>query len=231
VNGATSYVNVGIGLPNPVRQLHLRGPNATFRMDRTADTAAFILCRVDGAANVLKAFVVGTNASGANNGEFIIMDTGTGAGGAGEVRQRIQNNGDVVFSGNISAPNFIPTSSIAFKTNVRTLESAVDLVSRLRGVRFDWKASGEPAVGLIAEEVEQVIPEVVAHDEKDGSARGVNYSSLVAVLVEAVKSQKQTIDQRHESITRQQATIEQQQEGLADLQAKVARLEALLQNR
>jgi len=69
---------------------------------------------------------------------------------------------------------------------------AVDTVNRLRGVSFTWKDSGKAAVGLIAEEVDKVIPEVVAHKDT-GAATGVNYANLVAVLIEAVKEQQQEI--------------------------------------
>jgi len=212
----TSQGYLGLGLSGAQRQLHLRGPNATFRMDRSANTAAFILCRVDNAGNVWKSYIVGTDGFGVNNGQFIISDSGTGAGGASVNRMVIQNDGTVVFGGNVFANSFSPLSSIAFKTNVRTLESAMDLVSRLRGVRFDWKSTGKPSLGLIAEEVEQVIPEVVAQDENN-QMKALNYSSLVAVLVEAVKSQKRTIDK--------------QQEDLTNLKEKVARREGLLQGK
>jgi hypothetical protein len=73
--------NVGLGIDSPERQLHLRGSNATFRMDRSADTAAFILVRTNTAGTPLKTFVVGANAAGPNNGEFIINDLGTAVSG------------------------------------------------------------------------------------------------------------------------------------------------------
>ena len=77
VNYATSSVNVGIGTSAPVRQLHLVGSNAVFRMDRTADTAAFMLVRTDGSGNPQKTFVVGANSSGSGVGTFVIKDLGT----------------------------------------------------------------------------------------------------------------------------------------------------------
>ena len=105
VNGS-----LGIGT-TPARQLHLRGPNAVFRMDRSADTAAFMLVRTDVSGNPLKTFVVGTNASGVNTGEFIINDLGTAVGGAGTRRMTITNNGAVEFTGIVTAPQVIEMSS------------------------------------------------------------------------------------------------------------------------
>jgi hypothetical protein len=219
VNGGASYVNVGIGTTTPARQLHLAGPNAVFRMDRPSDTAAFLLVRTDASGTTpWKTFVVGTNATGVNQGEFIINDVGTAVGGVGNRRMTITNDGAVQFTGTVYAAGFVPTSSAAFKTNIRTFENALDTVNRLRGVRFDWKDSGQPAVGLIAEEVNEVLPEVVA--QEGGEARGVNYANLVAVLVEAVKEQQKTIEEQRAEIDK-----------LKDLQAKVERLEALMRER
>jgi hypothetical protein len=219
VNGATAYVNVGIGTEQPNRQLHIAGPNAVFRMDRTQDTASFLLVRVNAAGSPLKSYIVGTNASGVNQGEFIINDMGAAVGGAGSRRMTITNTGAVQFTGTVSAAGFINTSSLAYKTNVRTFDHALETVGRLRGVRFDWKESGEAAVGLIAEEVAEVVPELVS--QEDGAPSGVSYANLVAVLVEAVKEQ-QTASEA------QQRTITEQQEALKILRAELEKVKALL---
>ncbi len=211
VNYATDNVNVGIGISAPARQLHLKGDNAVFRMDRSTDTSAFMIVRTNLAGTaVLKTFVVGTNASGSNDGEFVINDLGNAVGGPGNRRMTIDNSGDAEFTGSVTATGFYPSSSIALKTNVRTYGNALETVKRLRGVRFDWKGSGKPSVGLIAEEVEEVVPEIVAHEGKTGTAAGLNYDSLVGVLVEAVK---------------------EQQAELAGLRAEVQQLKALLQGK
>ena len=208
VNGGPAYVNVGIGTTAPARQLHLAGPNAVFRMDRSTNTASFILVRTDPTgATPWKTFVVGTDATGIDQGEFIINDIGAAVGGGGQRRMTISNEGNVTFTGNVYAASFTPTSSLAFKTNIRTYENALETVNRLRGVRFDWKDSGKPAVGLIAEEVEEVVPEVVALE--GGQARGVNYDNLVAVLVEAVKEQQRTIEEQQARLDRLEALLKQ----------------------
>jgi hypothetical protein len=153
--------------------------------------------RTDISGNPLKVFVVGVNASGTGTGEFIINDNGTALSGGGTRRMTMANNGDVTFTGNLFANNFNP-SSLTLKDNVRTYENALDTVNRLRGVSFDWKDSGKPAVGLIAEEVAKVVPEVVAYN--DGAVAGVNYASLVGVLVEAVKEQQGIVKEQQKAI-------------------------------
>jgi len=89
LNGATASVNVGIGTPAPARQLHIKGDEAVFRMDRSKNTAAFMLVRIDSSGNPQKTFVVGTNANGSNDGEFVINDLGTAVRGDGVRRMTI----------------------------------------------------------------------------------------------------------------------------------------------
>ncbi|PKN86531.1 MAG: hypothetical protein CVU51_07070 [Deltaproteobacteria bacterium HGW-Deltaproteobacteria-1] len=199
---------LGSGTAVPVRQLHIAGDQAVFRMDRPSNT---------------------TNASASNNGEFVINDLATAVSGPGSRRMTIANDGSVNFPGAVTALSFTPVSSIAYKTNVKTYENALEKVKKLRGVSFNWKDSGKPSVGLIAEEVDEVIPEVVAHNDK--AATGVNYDSLVGVLVEAVKEQQNHIQKQEEIILAQQRAIhdlQEQQKINAALSVKVSELERLL---
>ena len=78
------------------------------------------------------------------------------------------------------------------KENIHTIENAVEKVSALRGVSFDFKESKQSQIGVIAQEVEQIIPEVV-QDRPDGY-KGVQYGNLVGLLIEAIKEQQEQID-------------------------------------
>lgn len=103
-------------------------------------------------------------------------------------------------------------SSRRWKTNIQTLDDPLDVVEQLRGVTFDWKEDGRPDIGLIAEEVGAVIPEIVEFEENGRDAVSVNYSRLVSVLIEAVKAQQQELDAYREvisSITGRLDNIEQ----------------------
>jgi hypothetical protein len=231
---------LGSGTAVPVRQLHIAGDQAVFRMDRPSNTAAFMLVRTDGSGTPMKTYVVGTNASASNTGEFVINDLATAVSGGGSRRMTIANDGSVNFPGAVTAASFTPVSSIAHKTNVKTYENALETVKKLRGVSFNWKDSGKPSVGLIAEEVDEVIPEVVAHNDKD--ATGVNYDSLVGVLVEAVKEQdarhQAELKEQQDRIQKQDRIIQAQQRAIQGLQeqqkinaalsVKVSELERLL---
>jgi hypothetical protein len=92
----------------------------------------------------------------------------------------------------LNATTVNSTSDERLKDNVETIADASAKVSALRGVNFDWKATGEKSMGVIAQEVEAVIPEVVATDEEGGKA--VNYQAMVGLLIEAVKELQEKVD-------------------------------------
>ncbi len=209
---------VGMGLDNPERLLHLQGDNAIFRMDRTQDTAAFILVRTNNAFAPLKTFVVGVNATGTNNGELVINDLGSATSGPGTTRLRITNTGTVI-------GNFSNTSSARYKEDVETLTQATESLTRLRGVRFNWKDSGDPSLGLIAEEVASVYPELVT--VKNGHAEAVNYAALVAVMVEAFKEQQAALDAQQVELAAYRQTTAKQRNQLDLLQARLTNLETV----
>ena len=79
-------------------------------------------------------------------------------------------------------------------------------------------ANGKHDIGMIAEEVGKVVPEVVSYDENGKDARGIDYARLTAVLVEAVKQQEREIQQQQRQIGQQKAEIR-------TLQARMQRLE------
>lgn len=83
-------------------------------------------------------------------------------------------------------------SSARWKTNIQPIANALDKVQRLRGVTFDWKANGKHDLGVVAEEVAPVVPEIVGF-ERDGKAQSVDYGRLTALLVEAIKEEQAEI--------------------------------------
>ena len=112
-------------------------------------------------------------------------------------------------------------SSKRWKTNIKTIEGALDTVQNLRGVSFDWKESGKKDIGLVAEEVAEVIPEVVTFDQQE--AQTVDYARLVAILIEAVKEQQNQLKRQQNIITSQKVVLE-------TLQAQVEALSSQIHN-
>lgn len=90
------------------------------------------------------------------------------------------NNGDWVASGNVGA-----YSDRKHKKDIETIENALELVERLRGVRYVNRRTEEKCVGVIAQEVQEVLPEVVG-TSPDGLY--VDYGKIVGPLIEAVKA-------------------------------------------
>ena len=76
------------------------------------------------------------------------------------------------------------TSDINLKKDIEVVGSSTEMLNQLRGVKFTWKENEEKSVGVIAQEVEAILPELVRGEEGDKS---VNYSGLVGILIEAVK--------------------------------------------
>ena len=103
-----------------------------------------------------------------------------GVAGAGGT---ITADGHAEFAGFCTATDFDSSSDMKLKENITTVDNGLDLVNQLRGVRFDWKDTGYGSYGVIAQELEQVLPELVG----DGDPKTVKYNGIIGVLIEAVK--------------------------------------------
>jgi len=95
-------------------------------------------------------------------------------------------------SGTARATAFLYTSDKTQKQNIKTITNPIEIIQKLRGVTFNWKQSNRPDLGVIAQEVEEVLPELVQTDPHTG-LKSVEYANLVAPLIEAVKAQQQEI--------------------------------------
>ena len=99
--------------------------------------------------------------------------------------------GDIHNAGNMYSAGYFHNSDARLKTNIRTI-SGLDIISKFRGVTFSWKKDGTPSAGVIAQEVEKVLPSAV-HTDADG-IKSVEYDQLIAPLIEAIKEQQIQID-------------------------------------
>ena len=119
--------------------------------------------------------------------------------------------------GNVLADQYLTPSSRRWKANIQPIEGALDKVQRLRGVSYDGKAYGQHNIGLIAEEVGEVIPEVVAYEGNGQDAKSVDYARLVALLIEAVKEQQKIIDGQNSKLTEIKARLDRLESALQKL--------------
>jgi hypothetical protein len=101
------------------------------------------------------------------------------------------NSGAITASGNITA-----FSDIRIKENIQNIDSALDKIMKLRGVYYTKKGEENPKrkIGVIAQEVEEILPEVVFTDESSNKNKSVDYGNIIALLIEGIKEQKEMIE-------------------------------------
>lgn len=97
-----------------------------------------------------------------------------------------------VYTGEVSALDFNSTSDAALKQNISTISNASDIVGKLRGVSFEWKGTDQQGYGVVAQELENVVPSLVSINS-DGS-KSVRYNGLIGFLVESNKQLQEQID-------------------------------------
>jgi hypothetical protein len=203
VNGAAANTLVGIGTTAPSYLLHIGNQggisyNNFLRVEGPA-TGSGNAISVGGHGDV------GIDAPGVPDGRFVVKDNGIVAIGIPnplinpfQIKQGL---------GHALADGWDTYSSRRWKTNIHTLHGALAKVEQLRGVSYNLKNSGKHEIGVIAEEVGVVVPEVVSWEENGTDARSVDYGRLTALLIEATKEQQALIHNQQEQIRAQQAQI------------------------
>lgn len=122
----------------------------------------------------------------------VSSDTSPSLGGNLDLNSyNITGTGNINIVGVITATDFNSTSDINLKTNIKAIDDPLAKVIQLNGVSFDWKHMQESSAGVIAQDVEKVLPEIVRNNE-DGY-KSLNYNGLIGLLIEAVKEQNETI--------------------------------------
>jgi hypothetical protein len=156
-----------------------------------------------------------TAATDVNTSGFNLSFSGTGNVGIGMVpggAYKLEVNGLLKTSG------ITEVSDIRWKKNINTIDHALTKVMQLRGVTYNWRANefkdknfeSTTQIGLIAQEVEKVFPELVKTDVN--GYKSVEYSKVVAILIQAVKEQQLIIAGQQEQITdlKVQTTLDEQ---------------------
>ena len=113
---------------------------------------------------------------------------------AGQVEFQMQADGDFHADGDIIAYSTSTASDAKLKTNIKTVEHALDKVCALDGVTFDWIRDGKESAGVIAQNVEEVLPRAVKEVKElngDDTHKIVDYNQLSALFIEAIKELKE----------------------------------------
>lgn len=207
--------NVGIGLNNPselldvngrMRLRHKSGNPSGVWMSNSANSTA----TTDGAFYGLKS------------------DTEAGILIGNAWRFLVTSAGNVTVGGTVTAScGVLVCSDARYKKNINPLQNALISLTRLNGVRYDWRKEEFPErnfgnnnqIGFIAQDIEKIFPEMVFTDEKGFKA--VDYARLTPVLVEAIKELKQANDEL-------KAKNERLEAGNQKLESRVDKIEAML---
>jgi hypothetical protein len=156
--------NVGVGSANPAR---------TFEVISSGAQAGFFL-----------------NTSSTGTAVQALNNNSSGGVCYGVFSSMNSSNGFDFFAGGSVGVRYGQTSSRRWKRNIRPIDSPLDRIEQIRGVWFDWDQDhgGRHDVGMIAEEVGAVLPEIVNYEENGIDAIGMDYSKLTPLLVEAVNA-------------------------------------------
>lgn len=176
--------------------------NASFLQGWQTDTAntANRIVRRDASGNFSAGTITANLTGTATNATSAVTSTNV-VGVAGRV---LYNNGtnttttsaNLTFDGtNLVVAGYVEsTSDQKVKTNIKTLENALEKVLNLRGVEYDRIDINSHEIGVIAQEVEKVVPEVVSTNKETGT-KSVAYGNLVGLLIESIKDLKVEISE------------------------------------
>ena len=215
VNGATADTLVGIGITNPSYKLHVGFSNGynTFRVEGPSQAGIGAVAASFGGFGDFN-----IDADRIVAGRFVVKESGfVGIGTASPIQRFTIAQG----AGHAIADGWDTYSSRRWKTNIHTLHGALPKIEQMRGVSYELKDSGKHEIGVIAEEVGLVVPEVVSWEENGRDARSVDYGRLTALLIEATKEQQKLIHQQQEQIRAQQAQSKLQQAEIARLSSQI----------
>ncbi len=141
---------------------------------------------VSGSALTPSMYFIGDQTTGffsPGSGQFTIVSLGSSILNV--------NSGGINVTGVATATDFDSLSDINYKENINTVNNALLKVEQMRGVKFNWKNSGNPSYGVIAQELQEVLPELVHGD----NPKTVNYNGIIGVLIEAIKELKAEIEE------------------------------------
>lgn len=117
----------------------------------------------------------------------------TAASGNGNVKISSTKLTFTPSTGLLTSTDYNSTSDISLKEDITEIQNPLDIISKLNAFQFKWKDTGDVSYGFSAQDVEQVLPNIVK-TRPDG-IKGINYLNLIAFLTEAIKDLKQEIQE------------------------------------
>jgi hypothetical protein len=131
-------------------------------------------------------------------GTQVLSSTTIGSGVTNSSLTSVGTLTNLNVAGIVTANDFNSASDIKLKENVSVIDDPLDKIAQLEGVNFQWKENGKKSLGVIAQEVEKVLPELVSGEE----SKTVNYNGLIGLLIECVKEQQKEIEELKQLINK-----------------------------
>ena len=198
--------NVGIGITGPLAKLHVNQGTASGTVIKASGIQAQIEIQTSTAGDAH--LYMRPNSTG-NNAAIFKMTAGTNYNWRWQddattpvvFMQLSQSNSSLSVKGDVIA--YGSPSDERYKENIKPIESALDKVTKLQGVTFDWKESDnlldiKEDIGFIAQDVQKVVPELVRENE-DGKL-SLRYQGITPILLEAIKELKAEIEELKKQI-------------------------------
>jgi hypothetical protein len=176
----TTGGNIGIGTSSPVNILSIKGTGgttATLSFYNSGNPVPYVGLGYDQTSDGL-AFYYNAASPVLNSTGMFINRSGNIGIGTTSPEYKLHVAGNIYSSGEL-----ISFSDKTLKKDIFTITDALEKVKNLRGVYYTNTETNDKGVGLIAQEVQEILPEVV----KSGEKLGVAYGNIVGVLIEAVK--------------------------------------------
>jgi hypothetical protein len=225
----TNDGNVGIGTTSPSQKLDVNGNvNATTYYGAgtgLTGTAASLtvgdLSCTDciGTTEIADSYLLNTGDAASGNYTFdtstLHIDSTNNRVGIGDATPSYT----LEVNGNVSAIAFYYSSDERLKKDVKTIENPIDKIKDLRGVSFKWKENDQKSIGLIAQEVEKIIPELISQGGE--GYKSVQYGNVVALLIESTKEQQKMIEEQKLITEKQQEMIANQQKQIDNLKREL----------
>ena len=201
---------IGIGTIAPSSNVEIAGagiPDVRISSSNSFGPARLSLLSDKGTATEWRPGYIESGTNGDYTGRLDFYTNGTGtANKFGAVKAMSISNGNVVVTGTVTANGTLLNSDARFKQNINTLPNALNNLLQLRGTNYffntkafpDKNFSTDKQMGVVAQEVEKIYPELVTID-KDGY-KSVNYIGLIPVLIESIKEQQKQIEEQQQQI-------------------------------
>lgn len=151
-------------------------------------------------AGVNKRLTVFSGSSAVSSSQGLILDTNNNLGIGVNESSDLPLSYKLMVSGSIKASGTVVQGSDSrLKEDIYPIDNALSRIENIDGVYFTYKDSGEKSIGVIAQDIQKILPEVVSED--NNGYLGVNYSGIVPVLIEAVREQNSIIKDLEDRIS------------------------------